>query len=196
VAHTIGQLVEQYGYLMVALIVCAENLGLPLPGETALIAAAAYAARGQLSLPWVVASAAVGTIAGGSAGYWIGRVGGLPFVRRVGRYVGIGQEQIDRGHEFFAKNGAKTVFLARFVAILRIVAGILAGVTRMRFSTFTIYNALGGLVWSVGIGALGYAFGYDLPRLHRILGRGGLIALAATIVVFVVLIRVRRRRAI
>jgi membrane protein DedA with SNARE-associated domain len=192
----VGHLIKEYGYIIVALLVAAENLGLPLPGESALITAAAFAAHGHLWLPGVIIASTVGTIAGGSGGYWIGRAGGLRLVHRVGKFIGVGDAEIAKGHEFYAQHGAKTVFIARFIAILRIVVGILAGVSEMPFGRFTLYNALGGVCWSVAIACLAYAFGANLPRLHRFLGTGGLIAAACVILAGLIAIRVRRRRAL
>jgi membrane protein DedA with SNARE-associated domain len=192
----VGHLIKEYGYVIVALLVAAENLGLPLPGESALITAAAFAARGHLWLPGVILSSTIGTIVGGTGGYWIGRVGGLPLVHRVGKFIGVGEAEIAKGHDFYAKHGAKTVFLARFIAILRIVVGILAGVSEMPFGRFTFYNALGGACWSVAIGVLAYTFGANLPRLHRFLGTGGLIAAAVVLLAALIALRLRRRRAI
>lgn len=190
----VGHLIKEYGYAIVALLVAAENLGLPLPGESALITAAAFAARGQLWLPGVIIASTAGTIVGGSGGYWIGRAGGLPLVHRIGKFIGVGDAEIQRGHEFFDKHGAKTVFLARFVAILRIVVGLLAGVNEMPFARFTLYNALGGACWSIAIGLLAYTFGANLPALHRFLGTGGLIAAAVVLVAVLIAIRLSRRR--
>jgi membrane protein DedA with SNARE-associated domain len=191
----VGHLIKEYGYVIVALLVAAENLGLPLPGESALITAAAFAARGHLWLPGVIVSAWLGTIVGGSGGYWIGRAGGIRLVHRVGRFIGVGDAEIAKGHEFYARHGAWTVFLARFVAILRIVVGVLAGVSEMPFAKFTFYNALGGACWSVAIGVLGFTFGANLPLLHRVLGTGGLIAAAAVLLAVLIALAVRRRRA-
>ena len=190
----VGHLIKEYGYVIVAVLVAAENLGLPLPGESALITAAAFAARGHLWLPGVIIASTTGTIVGGSGGYWIGRAGGIRFVHRVGKFIGVGDAEIQRGHEFFAKHGAWTVFLGRFVAILRIVVGILAGVSEMPFGQFTFYNALGGACWSVAIAMLAYTFGANLPRLHRLLGTGGLIGAAAVLLAILIAIRLRRRR--
>jgi membrane protein DedA with SNARE-associated domain len=192
----VGHLIHQYGYIIVAVLVAAENLGLPLPGESALITAAAYSAHGHLWLPGVIIASTAGTIVGGSGGYWIGRAGGLRLVHRIGRFIGVGEAEIAKGHEFYAKHGAVTVFLARFVAILRIVVGILAGVSEMPFPKFTFYNALGGACWSVAIGVLAYTFGANLPRLHRLLGTGGLIAAGAVLLAILVALRLRRRRAL
>jgi membrane protein DedA with SNARE-associated domain len=190
----VGHLINEYGYVIVALLVAAENLGLPLPGESALITAAAFAAHGHLWLPGVILASTGGTIVGGSGGYWIGRAGGLRLVHRVGKFIGVGEAEIQKGHEFFAKHGSKTVFLGRFVAILRIVVGILAGVSEMPFGQFTFYNAVGGACWSIAIALLAYTFGANLPRLHRLLGTGGLIAAAAVLLAILVAIRLRRRR--
>jgi membrane protein DedA with SNARE-associated domain len=190
----VGHLIQEYGYVIVALLVAAENLGLPLPGESALITAAAFAAHGGLWLPGVIIASTTGTIVGGSGGYWIGRAGGVRLVHRIGKFIGVGDAEIQKGHEFFEKHGAKTVFLARFVAILRIVVGLLAGVTEMPFLRFTLYNALGGACWSVAIALLAYAFGANLPRLHRLLGTGGLIAAAAVLLAILIAFRLRRRR--
>ncbi len=192
----VGHLIKEYGYVIVALLVAAENLGLPLPGESALITAAAFAARGQLWLPGVILSSTIGTIVGGSGGYWIGRAGGIRLVRRLGKFIGVGDAEIAKGHEFYARHGAKTVFIARFIAILRIVAGILAGVSEMPFGRFTFYNALGGACWSVAIGVLAFTFGANLPRLHRLLGTGGLIAAGVLLLALLIAVRIRRRRAV
>lgn len=190
----VGHLIKEYGYLIVALLVAAENVGLPLPGESALITAAAFAARGHLWLPGVILSSTAGTIVGGSGGYWIGRAGGIRLVHRLGKFIGVGDAEIQKGHQYFVRHGAKTVFVARFIAILRIVVGLLAGVSEMPFWRFTIYNALGGACWSAAIGILGYEFGANLPLLHRVLGTGGLIAAAVGLVAILIVIRLRRRR--
>jgi membrane protein DedA with SNARE-associated domain len=192
----VGHLIKEYGYVIVALLVAAENLGLPLPGESALITAAAFAARGSLWLPGVILSSTIGTIVGGSGGYWIGRAGGLRLVHRIGKFIGVGDAEIAKAHEFYARHGAKTVFLARFVAILRIVVGILAGVSEMPFARFTFYNALGGACWSVAIGVLAYTFGANLPMLHRVLGTGGLVAAGVVLLALLIVVRLRRRRTV
>src|SRR5580658_944109 len=99
----IAHLIQTYGYPIVALLVAAEGVGVPLPGETALIVAAAAAARGQLSIVGVVIAASIGTIAGGSGGYWLGRTGGVALIHRLGKYIGIDEAKVARGQAFFAK---------------------------------------------------------------------------------------------
>ena len=98
---TITQLVETYGYWLLFALVAVESFGIPLPGETALVTAAAAAALGRLNIALVIAAAASGAIVGDNAGYWIGRKGGLALVRRYGRHVGLSEAKLDRAHHFF-----------------------------------------------------------------------------------------------
>jgi membrane protein DedA with SNARE-associated domain len=181
--HLLSQLVTEHGYLMVAVLVFAEGVGLPLPGETALVAAAAFAAQShRLSIVGVVLAAFAGAAGGGIGGYWIGRTGGMGLVERYGRYLGVTRRRIARARAFFSEHGPKAVFTARFIAIVRMFAGVLAGVTRMPFGRFSLYNTLGALVWSALFGTLGYVFGNNLPHLEHLIGRTSLIVLAAVLV--------------
>src|SRR5437867_2352036 len=152
--ETIAQLVASYGYVVLFLIVGLESFGIPLPGETALVSAAAFAATGRLNIIGVIAAAAAGAIFGDNAGYWLGRKGGLALLHRHGRRFGLDETKIARAHRFFERHGAKTVFLGRFIALLRSWAAVLAGVACMPYRTFTIYNALGGVIWATIFGTL------------------------------------------
>jgi membrane protein DedA with SNARE-associated domain len=138
----------------------------------------------------VIAAAAAGAIMGDNAGYWLGRKGGIALVHRFGRRVGLDDKKLARAHAFFERYGARTVFIGRFVALLRSWAAVLAGVACMPYRTFTIYNALGGVVWASIFGALGYAFGRNLPRLERYVGQVSLalvlLALLGALVIFAV----------
>jgi membrane protein DedA with SNARE-associated domain len=162
----LADLVARHGYAMVVLFVSAEGFGIPLPGESALIIAAAIAARGRLSLVGVVAAGAAGAVLGGTGGYWVGRLGGTVVLRRG--------PALDRARQFFDRYGAPSVFLGRFVALLRTLVGMLAGATGMPFARFSVYNALGGLVWAAVVAESGFLVGRSLPRL-RGLGRAGLV---------------------
>lgn len=110
---TFGNLVATYGYVFFFMIVGLESLGIPLPGETALVTAAALAALGRLNIHGVVAAAAFGAIVGDNAGYWIGRKGGLAVVHRYGRVAGLNEARLQRVHAFFDRHGVKTVFGGR-----------------------------------------------------------------------------------
>lgn len=194
--HWVRHLIENYGYAMVVVLVFAEGVGLPLPGETALITAAAVAAQShRLSIIGVIIAAFLGAAGGGVGGYRIGKSGGLPFLERHGHMLGITRERIARARKFFTEHGPKAVFFARFIAILRMFAGLLAGVTNMRFGIFMIWNALGALAWSILFGALGYAFGNNLPRLEHLVGRTSLIAFVVVVLIGIIVWHHRSSRS-
>ena len=173
---SIIRLVESYGYAVVFLFVAIESLGIPLPGETVLVTAGALAALGHLSIWWVIATAAIGGIVGDAAGYWIGRLGGLALLKRYGSVIGFNDRKLARVHTFFEKHGPKTVFLGRFIALLRTWAALLAGTAEMRYGVFTFYNVLGGITWAALFGTLGYLFGQSLPLLEQYIGQASLAA--------------------
>jgi membrane protein DedA with SNARE-associated domain len=195
-AHHFTRLLQAYTYPGVLSLVMLESLGIPLPGEIALVTAAAYASVGHdVSILGVVTVAAVGAIVGGVLGYWIGIKGGLPLVARYGGYIGVRQSHVDKAHGFFERNGAKTILFGRFVAVLRTWAALIAGAACMSFTKFVAYNTLGSIVWAIVFGFLGYYFGRDLPLLERYISRvsfGILIALGVGAVAWVIL---RRRRS-
>jgi membrane protein DedA with SNARE-associated domain len=177
---TVAHLVASYGYLFVLVLVGIESFGIPLPGETTLIIAAALAAHGRLDIRLVIAAAVMGAIIGDNAGYWLGRKGGYALVSRYGRKVGLNEAKLARVHAFFERHGAKTVFIGRFISLIRSWAAAFAGVARMPYRRFMLYNALGGITWAVIFGWLGYAFGRNLPLLERYLGQVGLALVVLT----------------
>ena len=172
--ETITGLIGSYGYAVLFLLVGLESLGIPLPGETALVTAAAFAALGHLSIYAVVATAAGAAIIGDNGGYWIGREGGLALVRRYGRVLHLNESHLARAHTFFERHGPKTVFIGRFIALLRTWAAVLAGAAHMPYGTFLLYNALGAVCWAVIVGTLGYVFGHNLPQLEHYVGQASL----------------------
>ena len=147
---SVAHLIESYGYWIVFAFVAVESLGIPLPGETALVTAAALAALGHLTLLWVIVTAAAGAVAGDATGYWVGRKGGLALLRKYGRLIHFDEAKIDRVRSFFASHGPKAVFLGRFIALLRTWAAIIAGTAEMPYGTFTLYNVAGGVTWAMG----------------------------------------------
>ena len=170
----LADLLGSYGYVLLALLVGLEGLGIPLPGEMALVTSAALAAGGHLSIVGVLATAIVAAICGDNGGYWIGRRNGLALIQRYGRYVRLRDTHLAKAHKYFEKYGSKTVFFARFFALLRVFAAVLAGAARMPYRTFVAWNALGVICWASTFSALGYGFGRQLPRLERYLGRATL----------------------
>lgn len=177
-------LIGQYGYLIVFFGVMAESAGVPIPGETILIAAGVMVQLGHLDLWDAVAFGILGAVAGDQIGYWAGRKGGRPFVLRWGRYVLITPERLNRAEAFFARHGGKAVFLARFVAGLRVFGALVAGISRMPWRTFFLYNALGGAIWATAAVMVGYLLGNSLNLVERWAGRATgvlLILLAVTL---------------
>jgi len=193
---TLTGLLDRYGYPLVTLFVAVESSGIPFPGETMLVTAAVYAGTDHLSIAGVIVAAALGAIIGDNLGYTAGRYGGHALVTRYGRYVRLRPEHLDSAERFFDKHGDRTVFLGRFVAILRAWAAFLAGTNRMRWSKFLVFNAAGGILWAIVYGLLGYTLGNNLSLLNRvisILGIGGVVV--AVIVVIVAVVVWRRRRS-
>jgi membrane protein DedA with SNARE-associated domain len=174
-------LIAQYGYVIVFFGVLLESAGVPLPGETILIAAGVMAQQGHLDLGDAIIFGILGAIVGDQIGYWVGREGGRPFVLRWGHYVLITPERLARAERFFARHGGKAVFLARFVAGLRVFGALVAGISRMRWLTFFFYNALGGIVWATAAVMVGYLVGGSLDLVERWVGRASLLLLGLVI---------------
>ena len=188
----ITNVVHEYGPLAVGVCITLEGLGLPVPGEIVLLTAGALAAQGEFSIAIVGLAAWIGTIAGGTGGYWIGRSGGVVFLRRYGRLFGLTDERERLAQKYFERHGARTIIFARFIALLRIIAGIMAGSVEMRFGLFTACNAIGGLIWSVSFAAVGYLFGSHLKLVERYISQVS-VALLVLGVVIAVVIWMRRR---
>ncbi len=145
----ISHLIELYGYFAVFILVGAESLGIPLPGETALIVAAAYAGHTHRLSPWVIFAVAVaGAVIGDNIGFWIGHRFGYPLARKYGRHVWLNEGKLKIGRYVFDAHGQKVVFFGRFVSILRTYAAFLAGSSRMRWNRFLPANAAGAIVWA------------------------------------------------
>ncbi len=151
-----------YGLWALFLLVAAESSGIPVPGETALVAAAVLASQGVMVLWEVLVVAALGAIIGDNVGYWIGRKGGRALLLRWRVTRSTAQRLLPPGERFFRRHGPKTVFFARFIAGLRVTAAWIAGITHMHWETFLKWNALGGIVWAFGYGLLAYFFGKAL----------------------------------
>src|ERR687893_1036185 len=176
-------LIENYGYLVILFGVMLESTGVPLPGETILLASGVLVHRGHLNLGDVIAFGILGAVLGDQIGYWLGRVGGRPFVLRWGRYVFIAPARLGRAEAFFERHGGKAVFLARFFSGLRVFGALVAGTSRMRWGKFTLYNVLGGTMWASAVVLVGYFLGGSLGLVERWLGRAtlllvGLVAVA------------------
>src|ERR671933_2150331 len=168
-------LIGHYGYLVVFFGVMLESTGVPLPGETILLAAGVMVQRGHLDLGYTIAFGIAGAVVGDQIGYWVGRKGGRPFVLRWGRYVFITPERLSRAEAFFTRHGGKAVFLARFISGLRVFGALVAGMSRMRWGTFFLYNALGGATWATAVVLAGYFLGSSLGVVEQWMGRATIL---------------------
>lgn len=184
-----------YGYWAIAVIVGLESMGIPLPGETVLIGAAALAgaASSELGIVWVIVAAITGAVVGDSAAYWIGRRIGLASLVRYGSSIGLNEARLKLGRYLFLRHGGKIVFFGRFVPILRLSAALLAGVNRMAWLRFLSFNAAGAGVWAVLVGSAGYGFGSTASHMSGRFG-AGLFALALLFMVGMLLL-IRRNEA-
>ena len=171
-------LLEQYGLIILFVVVALESFGVPLPGETALVAAGVLAARGHISITAVIVVAAAGAIVGDNGGYWVGRTGGRKLLQRVPVVDRYARRVLPPAERFFERHGGKTVFIGRFISILRFTAAWLAGISRMQWWRFLAWNAAGGLIWAPGCVLLGYAFASALGVVGQTLTWAPLAVLA------------------
>jgi membrane protein DedA with SNARE-associated domain len=188
-----GQLenwLKDWGYLAVFLMIGVESIGVPLPGETMLIVASLYAgSTHNLSIGPIVAVAAAGAIVGDNIGYWVGRQGGWPLLRRHGHRVGLDEGKLKLGRYLFLRHGGKVVFFGRFVGILRTYAAALAGANHMPFRRFFVFNASGGIVWASIYGFGYYYAAHVLKKLNTPLTVAFAVIAVLVFVGFVIFIR-------
>jgi membrane protein DedA with SNARE-associated domain len=180
------------GYPALFGLIMAEAGGAPVPGETALIAAGALAGQGRLDLAVVLVLAASAAIIGDNIGYAIGRHGGRRLLERPGRFAASRRRVLETGEPFFERHGPKAVFFGRWILGLRVWASWLAGITRMPWQSFLVFNALGGISWAVTVGTLAYLAGDAIGTLVRDLG---IVALAVVAVGAAMLFVMHRRRS-
>src|SRR5215510_11441545 len=166
----VTHLIATYGYIAIGCIIALESMGLPLPGESALVAAALYASHHDQNIAGVVTAAAAGAIVGDNVGYWIGREFGYRLLLGYGAAIGLSARKIKLGQYLFMRHGGKVVFFGRFVAVLRILAALLAGVNRMDWRRFLLANAAGGILWAAIVALGAYMFGRALLQVTGPLG--------------------------
>src|ERR1700730_11785497 len=191
----VAHLVQSYGYYAVFALIAWESMGIPLPGETALIAAALYSGTTHhLSIVVLAVVAGSAAVIGDNAGYWIGKTGGQRLAERYGRYVRLDRSKLKVGRYLFARHGVKVVFFGRFVAVLRTYAAFFAGVSMMRWPRFLVANAVGGLLWA-GVYAFGaYALGSAASGVGSTITIVGYVLAGGLTVVTIMLVRVSLRR--
>ncbi|MFC5261188.1 DedA family protein [Kribbella qitaiheensis] len=182
-------------YLVVGLVIGIESMGVPLPGETTLIAASLLASQGDLNLAIVIAAAATGAIIGDSVGYFIGRQAGRGLFERLGRrFHHFSPDRIEKAEKYFHKYGVWTVFFGRFVALLRIFAGPMAGTLRMPYPRFLAANTAGGIAWATTIGIVAFKVGDNADKIFGEVSVWALVVIAVAVVAAYAGYKLRKRR--
>jgi membrane protein DedA with SNARE-associated domain len=193
----VTHLIVTYGYFAVAFLVAVESFGVPLPGETIVVAAALYAGHTHRLSVWAIfAVAAVAAIVGDNIGYLLGRTGGERLIRRYGRYVRLDEAKLQVVRNLFDRHGAKVVFFGRFVSILRTYAAFFAGTTRMPWRRFLIYNAAGGVLWAALYTFASYGLGDTFRSIETELTVAFSAAAVMTIAAVIVVLRRRNKKAL
>jgi membrane protein DedA with SNARE-associated domain len=183
-----NHLIATYGYWILVLFVGVESLGIPLPGETAVIAAGAYAGSTHRLSPWLIFLCTAGAaIVGDNIGFEVGKVGGYRLLRRYGHYIRMDEKRIKVGRYVFDRHGGKVVFFGRFVSVLRTYAAFLAGTNHLRRWRFFVWNAAGGILWAAIYTTVSYEAGGFLKRssttINLILGAVAVVVIVATLLV-------------
>lgn len=187
--------IRTYGAWLVGATIAIESMGIPVPGETMLITAAIYAGTsGELSITGVIVAAIAGAIVGDNVGFWIGRTVGLRWMMRHRSALRLTERRLKVGQHLFRRHGGKVVFFGRFVAFLRALAALLAGVNGMDWRRFLVFNALGAVVWAGGFGVGAYMLGEKLTdTLHEYRIVFAIAAATAAIAAFLVARQYERR---
>jgi membrane protein DedA with SNARE-associated domain len=185
---------SHWALVVMFLLLALESSGLPLPGETALVACGVLASQGALSISWVIVVAMLAAILGDNLGYWVARLGGRRLLFRFGVTRRSAERLLPVGERFFARHGGKTVFVGRFFAVLRVTAAWAAGLSHMRWWRFLAWNAAGGICWAALVGLVSYYLGdtaVSAIRTYTLIG--GIVAVLLAIAGFLVVRRLERR---
>ncbi|MEU4694400.1 DedA family protein [Actinoplanes sp. NPDC023714] len=144
---SVAPILDRWGYLAIGGVIGVESFGVPAPGQTIMVAASIYAGAGRMNIWFVAIISFVAAVVGDNIGYWIGLRGGRKAVHRWGRYIFVTPERLDRAEKFFARRGNRIIVVARFIDGLRQLNGVIAGITKMPWRTFLLYNAIGAAIW-------------------------------------------------
>jgi len=180
--ETIQEIARQYGYWAVFFGIAIESAGVPIPGETITLVGGFLAGSGELDYWLVLGTAIAGAVIGDNCGYWIGRFGGWHFLLKFGRFFRISEEQLLEAKTQFSENAARAVFFGRFVALLRIFAGPMAGIAEMPYPQFILCNLAGGTLWAAVMVTLSFFLGRLIP-LEQLVSWVGKFAILALVIV-------------
>jgi len=194
----VTHLLIQHGLTLLFLAVAIESAGVPIPGETALITAAFLASPGQdhYKIEWVIVIAAAGAIIGDNIGYWIGREGGRRLLERWSLVKHHADRVLPPAERFFEKHGGKTLFIGRFLAILRVTAAWLAGISRYPWWRFLLWNAAGGIAWATATGLVAYYAGKPVADAIQTYGLYAVVGIIVVVILGALAMRLVGKRLI
>jgi membrane protein DedA with SNARE-associated domain len=195
--NVVGGQLNHYGYWAVLLLVLIEDFGIPVPGETILIAAAIFAGAGRLNVVTVGIVGFVAAVVGDNIGFAIGHFGGRALALRWGKYIFLTEERLDRAEVFFNRHGGKIIVVARFIEGLRQANGIIAGISGMHWRRFLFFNAIGAALWVGTWVTIGYTAGNHIDTIYHYIttySYYALIAVVVVVVAFIIRHVLRRRR--
>jgi membrane protein DedA with SNARE-associated domain len=167
---TLQEVIGRWGYLVIFAAMLLENAGLPLPGETVTLLGGYAAGSGQLNILGVMGAAAGGAVLGDNIGYWVGRRLGWGLILKVGRWLGQSPAQLEKLRDQFLRHAGKSVLLGRFVAVLRVVAGPMAGAVGMPYPKFLLCNVIGATLWATTMVSLAWLGGRWIPVERMVKG--------------------------
>jgi membrane protein DedA with SNARE-associated domain len=192
--NALAGILQQYGLWAIGLLITLEDFGVPVPGETILIAGAIYAGAGRLNIVALGVVAFVAAVTGDNIGFAIGHFGGRALALRFGRYVFLTEERLDKAEAFFDRRGSIVITFARFVEGLRQANGIIAGITGMHWLRFLVFNAIGAVLWVGTWVTIGYFAGNNITTVYHYITLYSYYVLAGLVVLIVGYIVWRRRR--
>jgi membrane protein DedA with SNARE-associated domain len=194
--NTLSSPLQHYGLWAILVLVLVEDFGIPLPGETVLIAGAIFAGSGHLNVVAVGLTGFAAAVVGDNIGYAIGRFGGRALADRWGKYVFLTPKRLDSAEAFFERHGSKIIVIARFVEGLRQANGIIAGIAEMHWLRFLIFNAIGAALWVGTWVCVGYFAGQHISTIYTDITNYSLYAAIVAVVIIAagITVRVRKRR--
>jgi membrane protein DedA with SNARE-associated domain len=200
--HSVAPILDRWGYLALAAVIGVESFGVPAPGQTIMVAASIYAGAGRMNIFVVALISFIAAVIGDNIGYWIGLRGGRKVVHRWGKYIFVTPERLEKAEQFFARRGNRIIVVARFIDGLRQLNGVIAGITKMPWKTFTIFNAIGAALWVGWWTTVSYLLGANLVTIiehaHKYMWPAigiGVLVVGAYVTLHVRHIRRRRARA-
>lgn len=197
IAHFVQDLIRDMGYVGLFVLIVLESTMVPVPSLLVMPFAGFMASRGDFSLPVILAINSAGALVGSSLSYWMGMAGGKPLLLKYGKYVLVRAEDLEKTERFFEQHGAWTIFIARFLPVIRHLISIPAGVARMRFPAFLFQTFLGASAWGGGLMIVGYVLGSQWEHVAKVAKRVDLVVAVGVVLtlVFLAVRFVARRRS-